>query len=61
MITTRSKMQSQGPSPPKSNAGETTMEENGNHAAETSESEVDRQAQKCIEQLRSEITTEIKK
>ena len=63
MIKTRSKIQSQVPNPPKSGTEDTNMEENRNHADEISElapSEVDRQVQKDIEQLRSEIS-EIRK
>ena len=64
MIKTGSKIQSQVPSPFKTNIGDTTMEENGNHADEITESvasEVDRQVQKHVKQLRSEIKSEIKK
>ena len=59
MIKTRSKIQSQVLNPPKSSTEDTNMEENRNHADEISElvtSEVDRQVQKDMEQLRSEIS-----
>ena len=57
-------MQSEVPNPPVTDKGDTTIQENGNHADEISEliaSEIDRQVQRHVEQLRSEITPKVKK
>ena len=57
-------MHSQVPCPPSTNAGDNSIEEIGNHTLEIFEiiaSVVKKQLQKDIEEIRSEIISEVKK
>ena len=64
MTKRRSNMHSQAPSPLRTNTGDNSIEEIGNHTCKISEmiaSKVKKQLQKGIEEIRSEINSEVNK
>ena len=64
MTKRRSKMQSQAPCPPRTNAGDNSIEEIKSHTPEIFEiiaSEVKKQLQKGIEEIIPEVISEVKK